>query len=221
MADSKPRPLETLSEHESKVLLARFGLPIGSERVVATTEAAVVAAAEIGFPVAVKACGRRIAHKTERGLVRLGLEDAAAVRRAGADLLAKVTTEDGDVELLVAAMLASSRELIVGMNTDPIFGPSVMLGIGGIFAEVVADVAFRLLPMTTTDAHAMIDDLVTQGLLGEFRGEPAVDRDALAAVVMAVATCAEANPSIDAIDVNPLLVVDGAPVAVDALVVTR
>ncbi len=221
MADREPRPLVTLSEHESKLLLARFGLPIASERVVATPEAAVGAADEIGFPVAVKVCGRRIAHKTERGLVRLGLRDAAAVRQAGTDLLARVTTEDGDVELLVAAMLASSRELIVGMSTDPTFGPSVMLGIGGIFAEVVADVAFRLLPMTTADAHAMIDDLVTQGLLGEFRGEPPVDRDALAAVVMAVATCAEADASIDAIDVNPVLVVDGAPVAVDALVVTR
>jgi acetyl-CoA synthetase (ADP-forming) len=107
------------------------------------------------------------------------------------------------------------------MSTDPTFGPSVMLGVGGIFAEVLADVAFRLLPMTTADAHDMIDDLVTQDLLGEFRGEPPVDRDALAAVVMAVATCAEADRSIDAIDVNPLLVVDGAPVAVDALVVTR
>ncbi len=221
MTDSEPLPLVTLSEHESKLLLARFGLPTATERLAPTVDAAVAAAADIGFPVVVKACGRRIAHKTERGLVRLGLHDADAVRRASADLLAGITSDDGDVELLVAAMLASSRELIVGMSTDPTFGPAVMLGVGGIFAEVLADVAFRLLPMTITDAHDMIDDLATQSLLEGFRGEPPVDRDALAAVVMAVATCAEADPSIDAIDVNPLLVVDGAPVAVDALVVTR
>jgi acetate---CoA ligase (ADP-forming) subunit beta len=221
MSDAAPIPLVTLSEHESKRVLEGFGLIVAPERLVATPDEAAEAATAVGFPVVLKACGRRITHKTERSLVRLGLHDAAAVRLAGADLLSLVTADDGVVDLLVSAMVPSQRELIVGMATDPTFGRVVMLGVGGVLAEVVADVVFRLLPMTIDDAHEMIDDLALQSLLREFRGEPAVDRGALARALMAVVGCATADPAIEAIDVNPLLVADGIPVAVDALVVTR
>ena len=96
-----------------------------------------------------------------------------------------------------------------------------MLGIGGILAEAMADVAFRLVPLTPVDAEELIDDLATQKLLGEFRGEPAVDRSALARVITGLAALAEARPDVQSVDLNPLIVVDGRPVAVDALVEVR
>ncbi|MCU1454585.1 MAG: ATP-grasp domain, partial [Acidimicrobiales bacterium] len=137
---------------------------------------------------------------------------------AGAALLAAATPDDGPVELLVAPMLRGNRELIAGLALDPQFGMTVMVGLGGVLAEAVADVAVRLVPITPVDAAEMIDDLATQRLLGEFRGEPAVDRDALAAVLLGLSAAAEAEPSIVSVDLNPLIVVDGRPIAVDALV---
>ena len=130
-------------------------------------------------------------------------------------------TDDGPVSLLVAPMLRGNRELIAGLHQDPQFGPTVMLGVGGILAEAVADVAFRLVPLTPVDAEDLVDDLATQSLLGEFRGEPAVDRDALVAVVTGLAALAEARPDVTSVDLNPLIVVDGRPIAVDALVEVR
>ena len=104
--------MATLSEAESKALLARHGVPVPAEAVVATPEEAAEAAGAIGFPVVVKLCGQAIAHKTERGLVKLGLRDAAAVTAAAAELLAAARPEDGDVGLLVGAMVSGVRELI-------------------------------------------------------------------------------------------------------------
>ena len=122
------------------------------------------------------------------------------------------------MELLVAPMLSGSRELIAGLHDDPQFGMTVMLGIGGVLAEAVADVALRLVPLTRQDAFDLIDDLRTQALLGAFRGEPAVDREAMADVVLALSAAAEDRSEIVAADLNPLIIVDGRPVAVDALV---
>ncbi len=138
--------------------------------------------------------GDAIAHKTERGLVRLGLGDAAAVAEAAAELLAAARPEDGEVHLLVAPMLQGNRELIAGLHHDPQFGMTVMLGVGGILAEAVADVAFRLVPITRLDAEEMIDDLATQRLLGEFRGEPAVDRAALVDVLVGLSRRGRGRP---------------------------
>lgn len=208
----------TLSEAASKQLLARHGLPIAPEAVVADPDAAGLAATEIGFPVVAKLCGDSIAHKTERGLVRLGLGDAAATRDAAAELLAKATPEDGEVGVLIAPMIAGNRELIAGLNLDPQFGMTVMIGVGGILAEAVADVAVRLVPIDRVDAAEMIDDLATQKLLGEFRGEPAVDREALIDVLVGLSDAAVAHPELVSADLNPLIISGGRPIAVDALV---
>jgi hypothetical protein len=104
------------------------------------------------------------------------------------------------------------------VHRDPTFGMTVMLGIGGIFAEAVADVVFRLVPISALDADEMIDSLAMQTLLGPFRGEPAVDRAALSAILLGLSAAAEAEPSLISADVNPLIVVDGRPIMVDALV---
>ena len=211
----------TLSEIESKRLLAGHGVPIAEERLADDPDAAVEAAEAIGYPVVVKLNGDRIAHKTERGLVRLDLGDASAVRRAGTELLDLATPEDGDVQLLVAPLVRGSRELIAGLATDPQFGMTVMLGVGGILAEAIADVVLRMVPITRVDAEEMIDELATQALLAEFRGEPPVDREALVAVLLGLSSAAEADPRIVSVDLNPLIVSAGRPIAVDALMEVR
>ena len=211
----------TLSESDSKALLASHGVPVAAERVVATPAEAASAAGELGFPVVAKLCGDAIAHKTERGLVRLALADAPAVEAAAAELLAAARPEDGDVGVLVAPMVKGNRELIAGLANDPQFGMTVMVGIGGILAEAIADVAIRIVPIDRIDAEEMIDVHATRSLLGEFRGEPAVDRNALADVLVGLSAAAEADPAIESADLNPLIVADGKPVAVDALVEVR
>lgn len=210
--------MPTLSEAGSKALLATHGVVFPDERQVSTVDDAVSAAGQLGHPVAVKLGGDGIAHKTERGLVRLGLVDDAAVATAAAELLAAARPDDGEVHLLVAPMLKGNRELIAGLHNDAQFGMTVMLGVGGVLAEALADVCFRLVPIDSVDAEDMIDDLATQDLLGPFRGEPPIDRDALVEVLLGLSRASQADPRIASADLNPLIVVDGRPVAVDALV---
>lgn len=210
--------MTTLSEAASKRLLARHGVAVVDERTADTPDGAVNAAVELGFPVVVKLCGPEIAHKTERGLVRLSLTDETAVRAAAEALLAAAAPQDGAVELLIAPMLPGARELIAGVTDDPHFGRCVMVGMGGILTEAIADVSFRLVPIDRVDAEEMLDDLATRRLLGPFRGEPAVDRAALVDVLLALSELAQHDPNVRAVDVNPFIVVDGRPVAVDALV---
>ncbi|MFM7064164.1 MAG: acetate--CoA ligase family protein, partial [Actinomycetes bacterium] len=151
------------------------------------------------------------------GLVRLGVgvSDAAAVAE---DLLSAGRPEDGVTGVLVAEMVHGTRELIAGVARDPQFGPTVLLGVGGVLAEAVADVAVRLLPITRVDALEMLEQLELQALLGPFRGEPAVDPEAVADVLLALGDAVAARPEIVSVDLNPLVVRDGRPVAVDALV---
>ena len=209
--------MTTLSEADSRTLVAEAGVIVSRWATADTADNAAVVAEEMGFPVVVKLCGEAIAHKTERGLVRLSLTSADDVRAAATDLLGAATESDGDVELLVSTMVRGDRELIAGLVRDPQFGPCVMLGVGGVLAEAVADVAFRLAPLERLDAHELIDDLGAQTLLGPFRGQPAVDRDVLADTLCALGDLA-GDPAIASIDLNPLIVVEGQPMAVDALV---
>jgi acetate---CoA ligase (ADP-forming) subunit beta len=222
--------MPTLSEAESKALLARHGIPVADEALVDTADEAAAAAERIGYPVVVKLCGRAIAHKTERGLVKLNLRDAEAVAAAAEELLAAARPEDWGgspaapeadpgVGLLVGAMVSGARELIAGFIRDDEFGPCVMLGIGGIFAEALGDVAFRLAPLEAIDADELIDDLSNQALLGSLRGEPPVDRTSLARILLGLAEVGDGDERIRSIDLNPLIVDRaGVPTAVDALV---
>lgn len=209
----------TLSEAASKELLAGFGVPFAPERKVTTPDAAASAAQELGFPVVVKLGGDKIAHKTERGLVRLRLADAEAVTQAAQDLLEAARPEDGEVHLLVAPMISGTRELIAGVLVDAQFGPTVMLGIGGIMAEVIADVQFRPAPLTREGAMGMISALRMQGLLGDFRGESAVNLNQVVDTLVGLSQVAVTRQDIVSVDVNPLIVKsNGDIVAVDALV---
>ena len=209
----------TLSESDSKLLLATYNIPFAPEKKTGSVGEAVAAAEQLGYPVVVKLGGENIAHKTERGLVRLRLNNAGAVSEAAKSLLAAATTADGDVHLLVAPMISGTRELIAGMLVDPQFGPTVMLGIGGVMAEVIADVAFRPAPVDDAGAASMIDSLRMQGLLGAFRGEPAVNRSQLISTIVGLSRVAMERDDIVSVDVNPLIVREnGDVVAVDALV---
>ena len=212
----------TMSEALSKQLLSPFGFPFAVESLVDTASEAGDAADAMGYPVVAKLNGDSIAHKTERGLVRLNLADRAAVEQAATQLLAMATSDDGAVQLLVAKMIDGSRELIVGMIHDPSFGSTAMLGIGGIFAEVIQDVVFAPMPINLDAAHRMIKGLKYQAILQDFRGERAVDVDALAHALVSLSAACEKNPEIVSIDINPLIVQrDGTLVAVDALVEIR
>lgn len=209
----------TLSEAASKQFLAPFGIPFAQEHQVSSAEEAVVAAEKIGFPVVVKLGGDNIAHKTERGLVRLRLQDGESVRAAASELLSAATPDDGDVHVLVAPMVSGSRELIAGVLVDPQFGPTVMLGVGGIMAEVIKDVVFRPAPLTEEIARDMVHSLRMQDLLSEFRGEAAVNIQQVVNCLLGLSRVAVEKQEVISVDINPLIIsAQGNVVAVDALV---
>jgi len=211
--------MNTLSESESKALLASYGVPMVGERLVDDPASAAQAAAELGFPVVAKLCGPTIAHKTERGLVRLRLKSADQVSEAATELFAAARPEDGDVQVLIAPMISGGRELIAGVIRDPLFGPTVMLGVGGVLTEALADVVFRPVPISAVDAAEMIDGLRTQKLLDVTRGEAPVNRHRVIDILVGLSAVAEARPDIASIDINPLIIdPDGIAYAVDALV---
>ena len=211
--------MPTLSESRSRLLVSEAGIPVSNWETTDSTQEAVSLARNLGFPVVVKVCGDEIAHKTERGLVRLNLNTEEAVQEAADELLSSVTVDDGEVTLLVSEQIRGNRELIVGLVRDEQFGPCVMLGIGGILAEAVADVAFRLAPLSRSEASDLINDLSMQSLLDSFRGEPAVDRETLINILCALGDLGS-DQQVLSVDLNPLIVANGVPIAVDALVET-
>ncbi len=210
----------TLSEHASKGLMAAAGIPVTREALADHPDAAADQARALGFPVVLKLCGSAITHKSERDLVRLGLTDEASVRVAAAELLARRRPEDGDVRLLVCEQVRGRRELIAGLVRDPHFGPCVVLGLGGVLTEALGDVAFAAAPLEASHARRMLRRLRARRLFTQpFRGEPPVDEDALAAVLVALGRLGVERPDVASIDLNPLVVAGARPVAVDALVV--
>lgn len=207
-----------LNEYEAKRLLADFGIPICREALVPDGEAAVKAARELGYPVVLKAAGERIQHKTELGAVALNLKAEGEVREEARRLLAI----DGCDGLLVQEMVRGERELVCGLIRDAQFGPCVMFGLGGTLTEIVADVVFRVAPLSAADALEMMEEIRTAKVLQAFRGQAPVDREALAGILVAVGAIGSQFEEIREIDINPVKIrPDGSPVAVDALVAIR
>jgi len=203
----------SLSEHDSKRLLATYGIRVIDE-VLADDPAAAAAAANMqGYPAAVKGCAPGLAHKSDRNLVRLNLTDAAGVETAACQIL-----DAGMPAVLVQRMAAGRREIIVGGARDSVFGPYVMLGIGGTAVEAMADVSFRRPPLDERDVREMVLDLRGRTMFGAFRGEVPVSMDALGATLRAIGKILDNHPNVSHIDINPLVVEDGIPVAVDGLV---
>ena len=210
-----------LSEVASKQLLAEYGVPVTRDVFCSggrLADDAVAAAAGIGGPVVLKAVSAKIAHKSDLGLVRIGVREPAEVRAAVADFQRTVAgLPDAELEgVLVCEQLSGGVETVVGIATDEVFGPVVMFGLGGVAVEVYQDVTFRVPPFSRPEAHRMIREVRGHVLLAGHRGAPPADLEALVDAIMAVQRLAVAGV-VTELDVNPLLALPDRAVALDAL----
>ncbi|HPQ43878.1 MAG TPA: acetate--CoA ligase family protein [Syntrophales bacterium] len=210
------RKQKALSEYDSKRVIESAGVAITREGLATSREEAVRLAEELGFPVVLKGCSSTLAHKTEMGMVKLNLGSGDDVTRAYDDITKAGVELDG---VLVQEMIKGVREFVIGLTRDPQFGPCVMFGLGGIFTEVLNDVSFRVAPITEIDALEMIGEIKTSKLLDEFRGNPAVDKNALVKALVGIGDLGVAYDRIAEIDINPVIISGDKPIAVDALVV--
>ncbi|MER5373806.1 acetate--CoA ligase family protein [Streptomyces sp. NPDC002553] len=219
------RPGQQLSEHAAKQLLRAYGIRVPREQLVTSAAAAVRAAGPVGYPVVMKASGAQIAHKTELGLVKIGLTSASQVRDAYRELTDIARYEGVDLDgVLVCQMVERGVEMVVGVTHDDLFGPTVTVGLGGVLVEVLRDAAVRVPPFGEDQARAMLGELRGRALLDGVRGRPPADLDALVEVVLRVQHMAlELGDDLAELDINPLMVLprgQGA-VALDALAVCR
>jgi succinyl-CoA synthetase beta subunit len=205
-----------LDEADGLALLADFGVPVVAHAVVGDVEAAVAAAERIGFPVVLKTATPGILHKSDVGGVRLNLRDRSAVTTAYADLSARL----GPRALVAGMVTAPSVEMILGIVRDPDFGPTVLVGTGGIHAEILKDAVTARPPFDAAEARRLVDRLRLRRLLDGVRGAPAADIETLAETIARFSALAAAlGDLVASMDVNPLLAGAGGALAVDALVV--
>jgi len=207
----------TLSEHESKQLLAAYGIPVTREILVADRKDLANAINEIGFPLVMKGSSSSITHKTEKGLIRVDIRNEKEAVTAFEEIMGKMNSEREGV--LVQEMVKGQRELVVGLTRDPQFGPCVMFGLGGIFTEILKDISFRVAPLEKQDALDMMQEIKGHKILKAVRGMEPVDMDTLAQILINVGRIGLENEAIKEIDINPLILSGARPVAVDALVV--
>jgi acyl-CoA synthetase (NDP forming) len=215
---AKSQKRTTLTEAEAKEVLKQYGVPVVEEKVVNTIEEAKATAEKISYPVVIKGLGANLTHKTEKGLVKLNLNNNEEVQAAA--IYIKEAAGNDLEGFLVQPMLEGKREFVAGLFQDKQFGPTVMFGLGGIFTEAIGDVVFRIAPIDESEARRMIDELKAQKLLGAFRGENAPDKEAIIKTLVGLSRIGMEIPDIKEIDINPLLVsAEGKVTAVDALVV--
>jgi acetyl-CoA synthetase (ADP-forming) len=206
-----------LSEYESKLLLAQYGIPVTREIVVEDETDLISAARDIGYPLVLKGCSSEISHKTETNIIRLDIRTDEEATTAFRQIKANMNGRPGGV--LVQEMVRGQRELMAGLTRDPQFGPCVMFGLGGIFTEILKDVSFRLAPLKHLDALDMMQEIKGHKILEAARGMEPADMDMLAQVLIRLGDIGVENDPIKEIDINPLIIRGGKPVAVDALVV--
>jgi acyl-CoA synthetase (NDP forming) len=216
-------PVRVLDEIEAKTLLRAAGLPAIETSLARSADDAVALAERLGYPVAAKVVSPQVVHKSDVGGVRLGLVDAASVRDAF-DAFERIVAGLPGAGLEGASIQPMARpglELVLGMNRDPLFGPVLLFGLGGIFVEVLHDVALRLAPLTEVDAREMVDEIRGRALLDGARGQPPVDRAAIVAALLGLSRLAVERQEIESIDLNPVLGYQDGLLAVDARVVLR
>jgi acetate---CoA ligase (ADP-forming) len=199
----------------ARALLASSGITFADARPAATVEEVLTAAAGLGYPIALKALG--LVHKSESGGVVLGLEDETVLKEAAAEMAMRLSPVGFAVERMVSA--PGSVELIVGCRSDPRFGPVVLVGLGGIFTEVMRDTAVALAPAAADEIESMLLGLQGAPLLTGARGREPLALRAAAEAAAALSRLAAAHPEIDELEVNPLLVTSAGAVALDARVV--
>lgn len=218
-------PSHALPEREAKEVLARYGIPVTREVLATTPQAACAAARSIGYPVVVKAESADLPHKTEAGVVRLDLSSDAAVEKACAEIMANARAHAPEARIdgfLVQEMVPRGLEIVVGGKIDPMFGPLVVVGFGGIFVELLKDTAMALAPIDADEAMRLLGSLQHADLLDGFRGIPAVDRTALSEIVAAASRfLSEQQSWVAELDINPLICHGSRITAVDALIIPQ
>ena len=211
-----------LTEVEAKQMLAAAGIPVAVAHLATSADEAVARAGEVGYPVVMKVVSTEIAHKSDVGGVAVGLADAEAVRAEYAAMLDRVTTAapGASVEgVAVQEMARAGTEVIVGATTDPQFGLVMMFGLGGVFVEVLKDVAFRLVPLDERDARQLVRDIKGLPILQGVRGQPPADLAALERLILQVSAFLTEHPDIAELDLNPVFAYEDGVIAVDARIV--
>ena len=214
---------EKLSELEALELIAAYGIPVAEARIARDEDDGVRIARELGYPLVLKVVSPDVTHKTDVGGVRLGIANEAELREAYRDLLALVRRADG-VRIdgvLVQRMAGGGTETIMGLSREPLFGPLVMFGLGGIFVEALHDVVFRVAPLSALDARDMLASIRGRAVLDGLRGKPPPDRSALERTLCLIAQLADDLPTIEEMDINPLLALPDSVLAIDARVRLR
>jgi acyl-CoA synthetase (NDP forming) len=204
------------SSDEAAAVLSSAGVISAQGRVATDPEAALAAAHDIGFPVALKALGPNLLHKTERQAVILDVATRGQLQTSHDDLTRRLGADMTSV--LVQQMIPKGVEMIVGAVHDPLFGPVIGCGTGGVLVDVLADTAFRLHPLTVSDACDMVNDLRGARLLRGYRGAPAADERALRDVLLRVSALVDAAPEIQELDLNPVIVSSSGAIVADARV---
>ncbi|MDG2285450.1 MAG: acetate--CoA ligase family protein, partial [Alphaproteobacteria bacterium] len=216
-------PSNAVSEHEAKKIIASAGIPTARETLADSADACVAAWKEFAGPVVMKIASPDLPHKTEIGGVLLNIDGEEAVREGHATLLERARAAKPDARIdgvIVAEMIKGGVETVMGVVRDPVFGPVVMFGIGGVFVEVLKDITFRVAPFGVDEAYRMINEIRGRAMLDGVRGAPASDIGALADALSRLSVFAAANTeTIDSIDVNPFIVLPKGAAAVDALIV--
>ena len=220
--EAKKQGRSVLTEIESKRILDEAGIPVAKTQLAETADEAAKIAGDVGFPVVLKIVSPDVTHKSDVGGVKVGLEDEAAVRAAYAEIVSAVKERQPKARIegvAVQHMAPPGTEVIVGMSKDPQFGPVLMFGLGGIFVEVLKDVAFRIVPLEERDAREMIDEIKGRAVLDGVRGGEPADIGALAGLLLKLSAFAEANPQVEELDLNPVFAYKDGCIAVDARIV--
>ena len=210
---------KTLSEYEAKQVLAAYGIPITKEVLAKDRDDLEKGLKKIGFPLVMKGCSADIAHKTEKGLIHVDIRTATEAKKAFRDIIAGMEGFEGGV--LMQEMIKGRRELVMGMTRDPQFGPCVMFGLGGIFTEILRDVAFRRAPLEVRDAKEMMQEIKGHKILDAVRGMEAADQKLLADMLISVGRIGLDFDNVMEIDLNPVILSGAKPVVVDALIVLK
>ena len=222
VAQARAEGRALLSEVEAKAMLAAHGLAVTDTRLASSVDEAAAIAEELGYPVALKVVADEITHKTDVGGVELGIADADELRAAAGRIHEAVTAAAPGVQpagLSVQPMAAPGTEVILGITQDQQFGPVLMFGLGGVFVEVLKDVAFRVVPLEARDASEMIREIAGFAVLEGFRGSEPADLAALEQMLLQLSSFAEAHPEVAELDLNPVFARPDGAVAVDARIV--
>lgn len=222
LAQARAEGRTLLTEVEAKTVLAEAGIPVATTTLARTREEAREAAEHAGYPVVLKIVSPDIAHKSDVGGVKLNLRDREAVGQAFDEIIenAKKAVPGARIAgVAVQHMAPQGTEVIVGMTTDPQFGPVLMFGLGGIMVEVLKDVSFRLVPLEEKDAQAMIDEIKGRPVLSGVRGQPPADIAALKQTILKVSEFVQQHPEVRELDLNPVFAYPDGALAVDARIV--